>query len=198
VPVLAYHAIITAYGFWLPNDPRGSWSDYVRCWELARLGAATKVTARRSLAGKPHDSQQRLQAKQSLRYPPVSFSGEQAASIGSGFKTAIDESGYTVHACSILPEHTHLVVLRHRHKIELMVGHLKGRATHQLAADGLHPLAACPKPNGEIPSPWADHGWPVYLSTPADIHRAIAYVEQNPTKEGKPPQRWSFVTPYNG
>ena len=28
--VVAYHVIITNYGFWLPNDPRGSWSDLVR------------------------------------------------------------------------------------------------------------------------------------------------------------------------
>jgi hypothetical protein len=56
-PVRAYHAIITAYGFWLPNDPRGSWSDYVRQWELLVWGEATKVTTRRSVAGRPHDYQ---------------------------------------------------------------------------------------------------------------------------------------------
>ena len=39
-PVLAYHLILTAYGFWLPNDPRGSWSDFVRAWELRRFGPA--------------------------------------------------------------------------------------------------------------------------------------------------------------
>jgi REP element-mobilizing transposase RayT len=196
--VLAYHAIITAYGFWLPNDPRGSWSDYVRCWELARFGPATKVTTRRSLAGRTHDRQQRAQAKQALCYPPVVFSGEQAAAIGDGFKQAIDESSYTVHACTILPEHTHLVILRHRQKIELVVGHLKGRASHQLLDRGLHPLRDYRNRLGAVPSPWADHGWPVYLSTPADIRRAIAYVEQNPIKEGLPPQHWSFVTPYEG
>lgn len=27
--VLAYHVIFGAYGFWLPNDPRGSWSKFV-------------------------------------------------------------------------------------------------------------------------------------------------------------------------
>jgi len=27
--VLGTHLILTAYGFWLPNDPRGSWSDFV-------------------------------------------------------------------------------------------------------------------------------------------------------------------------
>ncbi|MEX0703139.1 MAG: hypothetical protein WD069_13675 [Planctomycetales bacterium] len=46
----AYHVIFGAYGFWLPNDPRGSWSDFVGSWELLQFGRATKVTTRRSLA----------------------------------------------------------------------------------------------------------------------------------------------------
>ena len=48
--VLAYHVIFGAYGFWLPNDPRGSWSDFVGAWELLRFGKATKTTERRSVA----------------------------------------------------------------------------------------------------------------------------------------------------
>jgi hypothetical protein len=55
-PVLAYHLIITTYGFWLPNDPRGSWSDFVRAWELFLFGGpATRTQERRSLARDPHD-----------------------------------------------------------------------------------------------------------------------------------------------
>ena len=46
--VLAAHVIFTAYGFWLPNDPRGSWSDFVASWELLKFGRATKVTTRAS------------------------------------------------------------------------------------------------------------------------------------------------------
>lgn len=26
--IYAFHAICGLYGFWLPNDPRGSWSDF--------------------------------------------------------------------------------------------------------------------------------------------------------------------------
>ena len=40
--VHGYHVIVCAYGFWLPNDPRGSWSDFVGKWELVRFGKATK------------------------------------------------------------------------------------------------------------------------------------------------------------
>ena len=36
--VIAYHLIWTAYGWWLPNDPRGSGSDEVRKDELDDLG----------------------------------------------------------------------------------------------------------------------------------------------------------------
>jgi hypothetical protein len=47
--VLAYHVIFTAYGFWLPNDPRGSWSEWVGSWELLKFGRATKTDTRRAV-----------------------------------------------------------------------------------------------------------------------------------------------------
>ena len=36
--VLAYHLIFTLYGWWLPNDPRGSSSHTIRCDVIADLG----------------------------------------------------------------------------------------------------------------------------------------------------------------
>lgn len=76
--VHGYHLIISAYGFWLPNDPRGSWSDFVRNWEIARFGEATKVETRQSVAAVPHDRKLRKAAKEALKYPAVIFSGLQA------------------------------------------------------------------------------------------------------------------------
>jgi hypothetical protein len=35
--------------------------------------------------------------------------------------------------------------------------------------------------------------WKVYLDTEEEVRRAIAYVEENPLKEGKRRQRWGFV-----
>jgi hypothetical protein len=151
--IRAYHAIITTYGFWLPNDPRGSWSDWVRQWELVDHGKATKVSTRRSVAARPHDPRQRQEAKAALRYPPVSFTGKQALAVGTGFKRAIGESGYVMYACSILPRHVHLVIVRHEHRAEQIIGHLKGRATQQLAMEGIHPLAEYSRSDGTTPSP---------------------------------------------
>ena len=65
--VIAYHIIYGMYGFWLPNDPRGSWSDFVGSWELYRYGPATKVDDYRSYAHDPHDRKKRLEAKSALK-----------------------------------------------------------------------------------------------------------------------------------
>ncbi len=116
--------------------------------------------------------------------------------MGIGFKRAVTESGYIVHACSILPQHAHLVVARYDRRAEQIIAHLKGRATQELAAAGLHPLARFRQADGTLPSPWARKGWPVFLESDQRILNAIDYVEKNPTREGKPPQRWSFIVPF--
>jgi REP element-mobilizing transposase RayT len=186
--VLGYHVIFGTYGFWLPNDPRGSWSDFVGAWELFHFGKATKTNTRRSLAGVPHDRQLRAAAKRALKFPPVKFSGLQARAVVHGFAQALQEGCYIAHACSVLPEHVHLVLGRHARDIGRIIGHLKARATQRLAAEGLWPADGRPV--------WAGKGWKVFLDTPEAVRRAIAYVEANPIKEGYRPQHWSFVSRY--
>jgi REP element-mobilizing transposase RayT len=196
IMVLGSHVILTAYGFWLPNDPRGSWSDFVGSWELFRFGPATQVATRASVADRPHHRQARLAAKEALKYPPVRFSERQIGSIARGFAALIAGSGPTVWACSILPEHVHMVIARHTYKVEQIVNLLKGEATSRLVADGVHPMAAYVKNAGRPPKAWARGHWKVFLDTPADIRRAIEYVENNPAKEGRPAQIWPFVAEF--
>ncbi len=193
--VLGYHVIISAYGFWLPNDERRSWSDFVGAWELLRFGKATKTDTRRSVAGEPFDWRKRDAARQALRYTPVVFTGRQANAVAQGFAAYIAKSGITVWACAILPEHVHMVVGRHAFKVESVCNQLKGYATRRLAERGLHPLASFSKPDGGAPTPWSRGQWKVFLDDAMHVRRAIRYVEQNPVKEGKPVQRWPFVTP---
>jgi REP element-mobilizing transposase RayT len=195
--VLGSHVIFSAYGFWLPNDPRGSWSEFVGSWELLRFGPATKVDTRRSVAARPHDWALRLAAKEALRYPPVQFTGVQARAIGRAFAESVRKGGVTVWACSILPEHVHLVTARHRCKVEQLVNFLKAAATKALVAEGLHPFADRRTVDGAIPKCWGRGGWKVYLDSVEDLQRAIGYVEANPLKEGKPSQRWPFVTAFD-
>jgi REP element-mobilizing transposase RayT len=195
--VIGFHVILTAYGFWLPNDPRGSWSDFVGAWELVRFGRATKTDERRSLAGEPHDRRTRVRAKQVLKYPAVRFTGRQARAIGRGFDALVNRSALSICACSILPEHTHLVVGQHRYPIEQIANLLKGAATRQLMSEGLHPFGALREKCGRLPHAWARGLWKVFLGTPADVRRAVRYVEDNPSREGLPRQRWAFVTPFD-
>ena len=195
--VLGYHIILSAYGFWLPNDPRGSWSEWIRKWEVLLYGQATKVTTTRSVANRPHDREERLKAKDALDYPPVVFTGLQCREIGNGFASEVQKCGYTVWACAVLPTHTHLVVARHRYKSERIMLRLKAAATTRLVECGMHPFQEFRDPDtGRCPRCWSQGGWKVYLDSPEDIVRSVGYVEDNPGKEGKPRQRWTFVTPY--
>ncbi len=193
--VLAYHTILSAYGFWLLNDPRGSWSEVVRVFELRRFGPATKVSTRRSVADAPHDHVQRQAAKRALVRRPVRFTGALAKSVAKGFGVAAVENGYSILACTILPDHVHYIAARHVKTAEGIAAHLKAAASRQLTVDGLHPFGAQPLPSGRLPSPWARGAWHVFLNTEATVTRAIRYVEENPVKAGLPRQQWSFVRP---
>lgn len=181
--ILAFHSIISTYGFWLPNEPRGSWSTCVRSWELAQFGPATKVDTRRSVARKPYDRRLKQAMLEALQYEPVSFTGEQAKIVALSFAN----TPYTIHACAVLPEHAHLVIAHTSRNIRRVVGHLKAEATRSLHDAGFF--------DGR--SPWAHHGWNVYLNSHTDVRRAIEYVENNPIREGKKRQRWSFEVPYD-
>jgi len=192
--VWAYHVIFTLYGFWLPNDPRGSWSDWIRSWELLRYGGPTKTNARYSVAKREHDHQKRVQAKRALQYPPVILNGLQARAVARGFARACAEAAYMIRACAIMPDHVHLVVTRHNRFVEQVVGHFKARATQHLKTENLHPFTSLVE-GDDLPSPWAQGtGWVVYLDSREDIDRSIQYVENNPIREGLRPQNWRFVS----
>ena len=193
--IVGYHIIFATYGFWLPNDPRGSWSNFVGSWELLRNGRATKTMETRSLAHRQHDGASRIAAKSALKYPPVELTGLQALAVGRGFANYVKRSNLPVWACAIMPDHVHLIVGRPPMPVERLVIQLKGEATEQLDTEQRHPLAKW-KGNGDrAPKCFVRGQWKVFLS-PGDVPRAIRYVEQNPLKEGKKHQNWSFVVPY--
>ncbi|MBX3425045.1 MAG: transposase [Pirellulales bacterium] len=196
--MLAAHVIFGAYGFWLTNDPRGSWSTFVGSWELFRHGPATKTTETSSLARRPHDRAERLAAKTALKRPAVQFTGIQARAVARGFARYAERSGLRMFACAVLPDHIHLVMAPARIAIPQVVIQLKGEATLQLVEEGIHPFAGLRDKHGRLPKCFARGQWKVYLDDAVDVRRAIRYVEDNPLKEGKPRQRWGFVTGFGG
>ena len=192
-----YHAIFSAYGYWLPNDPRGSWSDFVHSYELFRYGgAATTVDCRRSYAHDPHDAQARRAMKEHLKYPPARFDDLQRISIANGVARACLESAIILHACAIGFDHIHIVSARHHEKsIEDIVKQFKSFATKQMNADGTNPMSRYRTKSGSPPTSWSEGLWSVFINHETRLQSAIEYVTRHPTKEGLAPQPWSFLTP---
>lgn len=191
-PIIAYHIIFGAYGFWLPNDPRGSWSKYVFSARLQQFGQPEKRARH-----EPDSAEEALRAamKEELQYPAVRFTGVQARAVGRGFAEVVEQSGFVMFAAALMPDHVHLVIGRQRMLAETMTGLFKRSASKHLRREELHPLAAHIDPRGRMPSPWERLGWKVFLHTAEEIELAMLYVNQNPIEAGLPQQNWSWVKP---
>jgi len=197
--MIGLHLIFSTYGFWLPNDERGSGSARVRAAHIYEAGGeATKVHTTHSVAGRPYDVRLRRLAKEALKYPPVMLTGVQARAVARGIAAVVPKINLVTHACAILPDHVHLVVSRHRFSGDEIIACLKRASTRGMNNEGLHPLAAFARRSGKHPSPWAEGGWKVFLDTHRQMHDRIQYVDDNPEKAGFKRQWWPFVVPYLG
>jgi len=191
--VTGFHFIFTAYGFWLPNDPRGSWSDTIRQFDLLAAGPPNKTDATRSSADVPHDVDQRLAAKSLLKHPPVRLSGQQAREVARGIAEASREGDYRVHALTILPDHVHLVMAWHARSIDQIAAHIKAKMTRRLSEAGMHPMASCGARERK-----ARNFWCPYIRDEEHMRRAIEYVELNAVRAGMKRQAWHLVVPFEG
>jgi REP element-mobilizing transposase RayT len=185
--VIAYHLIWTAYGWWLPNDLRGSTSRVICSDIIAELGALHYGRKRVQPSGSLiHDFYEAAKAK--LKYPLMTFGSDETLVIADAFSRVIQRMIYTCYACAIMPEHIHLVIRKHKHSAEEMIANFQ-RESHLLlrerdTIDLEHPV-------------WGGHGWKVFLDEPSDIWRTNEYVRENPVKIGLPIQEYSFVMPYD-
>src|SRR5207302_1797405 len=131
--VIGFHIICCTYGFWLPNDERGSGSDFVRSEALTNFGPANPVSHRRSVAREPYDFRVREMARASLRYPPVLFTLEQIGAVGRGIARELERfHAADVHAFVTLRDHIHMLTGPCRYDVRRFAGRLKGAATKQL------------------------------------------------------------------
>lgn len=193
------HLCWGTYGFWLPNDPRGSGSREVWADHLKPFGEATFVEDRtRSRARRPHDRGLRRAAKRALTRPAVFLDGRQARCAAVAFGELLAELSIPVWACTVLPDHVHLVVGPSEIHADILSQRLKGRATKALVVAKLHPFLTEMGADGQVPKCWQELQWPVCKFDPVSVRQAITYVEDNPLKEGKKRQVWSFVVPYTG
>ncbi len=139
--LLGWHLIFSVYGFWLPNDERGSGSTRVRAKHIYdAAGEATKVYTTHSVAWRSHNVRLRKLAKESLKFPAVELTGLQARAVARGIEAVCPKVELVVHACAIMPDHVHVVVAAHRFEGDELIECLKRAGTRGMNAEGLHPL----------------------------------------------------------
>jgi len=82
--VIAHHLIFTAYGWWLPNDPRGSMSREIRKAEIAGLGELHYGRRRIQPAGRDIGDFYEA-AKPILKHELLKFTDDEIVEIGTAF-----------------------------------------------------------------------------------------------------------------
>lgn len=186
--VIAHHLTWTAYGTWLPNDPRGSLSKATASDAIAGLG--TRHYGRKKVQPSGTEVREfRDNVADVLMYPVLKFGPREVERIAAAFGRTIEDEKYTCYACAIMPDHVHILIRKHGHEAEDMIGNLQTASRQRLCDKGCrtadHPV-------------WGGPGWKGFLFTPQDVRRTIVYIDENPVKWRLPRQHWPFVTEYNG
>ncbi len=186
--VIAYHLVWTAYGWWLPNDPRGSTSHAIRSDVIADLGQLH--FGRKRVQPASHIIREFYErAAGKLKHALLTFDSDEREALAACFGQTIRSHAYTCYACAIMPDHVHILIRKHKHRAEDMIQNLQHESRECLRANGRrekdHPV-------------WGGPGWKVFLDTPDDVERTIRYVEQNPINARLPAQSWQFVKKNDG
>ena len=92
--IIAHHIMLTGYGHWLPNDPRGSLSRELRVGKLAALGEIHFGRKQQQPTTQEIREFYRA-AEKHLKYPVVWFDPAQRQAVGEAFGVAIAAEGLT-------------------------------------------------------------------------------------------------------
>ncbi len=186
--VIVHHLMWTAYGFWLPNDPRGSTSRTIASDLIAELGELHH--GRRKVQPSSHTiGEFRERAREVLKFRMLKITLQEFPIVAEGLAEAITEHRYTCYACAVMPDHLHVLIRKHKHQAEEMIDNLQHASRLRLSNSGHresnHPV-------------WAQGGCKVFIDHPDTVRRTIRYIEENPVKWKLPPQHWPFVREYDG
>ncbi|MHC4630191.1 MAG: transposase [Planctomycetota bacterium] len=177
--VIAYHAIFTTYGTWLPNDPRGSYSKEIYNDQLEALGRI-KYGRQNPVPSKDLLMRFWTAATPHLRRPPFFIDDKTRAAIAAGFSSVVQRLGIRMPACAIMNDHVHVLVLRSKYRIEYIVNQLKGTATQALKLKQ---------------TPWTRGCWKVFITDTEALRAGVNYIQANPICAGLSAQSWDFITP---
>ena len=188
--VAGCHLIWTAYGWWLPNDPRGSTSHVIRSPTIAGLGELHRGRKSIQPAGRLirgfYDA-----AREALKHPLLELTALEIAPVGKSFGNVVRQRNYTCYGYAIMPDHIHLLIRKHRDQAEAMIAHFQEAsrkavlAKSQAGRDGEHPV-------------WGGPGWKVFLTTAEDMAQGREVHSRQSPQGRAPQQHWPFVEEYDG
>lgn len=187
--IIAHHLIWTLYGHWFANDLRGSGSSELREDKFLPLGPIHQ--GRKPEQFQPSREELRVfqqQASPLLEHPKFWLDDAKRQLIANALEEVVESSNYTVYSCAILSNHMHIVIRKHRDDAITMWHKLADKSRLRLRED------ASVEDNHPV---WSSRPYKVFLTTPEAVRACIKYVEQNPEKEGLPPQRYAFLKTYD-
>ena len=187
--ILACHLVWTAYGWWFPNDPRGSWSKEVWVPAIRELGndSGNMQRGRRPVQPSPvHLRKWLKEAQRSLKHKPVTLDRNACEIVRNAIKQQIDLHDYIVPAIAVRADHVHVIVKSHcKHTFQRMVQAFKSVSTralrrHFLLADlpARREKKNCTSSNPTKNPVWSRGYWIRYLDNEKTIVTATAYVKR--------------------
>jgi len=185
--VLAYHLILTGYGHWLPNDPRGSMSTAVVSPELAKL-AELHFGRKYPQPPLPELRAFYRQAVPLLKHPVLWFDERERDVLVQATGELVSNLRLTCYAGAILHNHAHFLIRKHRLKGEDMVQALKTELGNALKQASLAP------PDHPI---FSEDLCVLYKSDKPAMQNCIAYINANFRKHRLPSVIYDFVRPYD-
>jgi hypothetical protein len=111
--VIAYHLVWTLYGWWLPNDPRGSMSHFIESDVIFELGNLHYGRKRVQPSSREIRAFYDVAATK-LKHKLLKLTRDDVPVVASAFAEVIRTRRYTCYACAIMPDHIHLVIRKHR------------------------------------------------------------------------------------
>src|SRR5579871_2213385 len=97
--VAGFHLIWTAYGWWLPNDPRGSSSHEIRVERIAELGELHHGR-KRVLPRSEELRRFYADARHVLKHALLTFTDDDILRIGAAFGRVMRRQRYTCYGCA--------------------------------------------------------------------------------------------------
>ena len=187
--VAGYHLIWTVYGYWLPNDPRGSTSRDIRVEAIAELGEHHYGRKEKQPTSKELRSFLQ-ESRDVLAHSVLPLDDDDLTIVGTAMGAVVAQRRYICYECAVMPDHVHILIRRHGDRAEDMVEALQTAAKAALFEAGKRPA------NHPV---WTDGpGWKTFVNTQRQFVNEVKYIGNNPLKAGRPQQRWDFVQEYDG